>query len=62
MSDRLVEEGQINEFLVYGTDQTPSSWNTKFNMYPEGAEREKIVQAMDTWIAALVSTWKKPTQ
>ena len=62
MSDRLVEEGQINEFLVYGTDQTPSSWNTKFNMYPEGAEREKIVQAMDAWIAALVSTWKKTTQ
>lgn len=62
MSDRLVEEGQINEFLVYGTDQTPSSWNAKFNMYPEGAEREKIVQAMDTWIAALVNTWKTPAK
>lgn len=61
MSDRLIEEGQINEFLVYGTDQAPSSWNAKFNMYPEGAEREKIVQAMDAWITALVNTWKKPT-
>lgn len=60
MSDRLVEEGQINEFLVYGTDQTPSSWNSKFNMYPEGAEREKIVQAMDTWVASLVHAWKNP--
>lgn len=62
MSDRLVEEGQINEFLVYGTDQTPSSWNAKFNMYPEGTEREKMVQAMDSWIASLVDSWKKPVK
>lgn len=60
MSDRLIEEGQINEFLVYGTDQAPSSWNTKINMYPEGKEREMIVYAMDTWIKTLVNTWKNP--
>jgi len=59
MSDRLVEDGEINEFLVYGTDQTPSSWNAKFNMYPEGVERERIVKAMDVWIAALVKAWTK---
>lgn len=57
MSDRLVKDGQLNEFLVYGTDQSPSSWNTKMNMYPEGREREQIVKAMDSWATALVKTW-----
>ena len=59
MSDRLMEDGQINEFLVYGTDQSPLSWNTQVNMYPEGKERERIVAAMDEWIKALVGSWKK---
>lgn len=36
-----------------------SSWNAKFNMYPEGMEREQIVKAMDVWIAALVKAWTK---
>lgn len=60
MSDCLVEEGSINEFLVYGTDQSPSSWNSKISMYPESKEREKITAAMDEWIKALVASWKKP--
>lgn len=62
MSDRLVEDGQINEFLVYGTDQSPSSWNSKVNMYPEGQERELIVAAMDEWIKSLVEAWKNPAR
>ncbi|EOZ8645547.1 LPD1 domain-containing protein [Acinetobacter baumannii] len=57
ISDRLCHEGQINEFLVYGTDQAPSNWNAKVNMYPESEEREKIVSAMETWIQSLVSGW-----
>lgn len=59
MSDRLVMEGLVNEFLVYGTDKTPSSWNAKLSMYPEGSEREKIVNGMDIWVKSLVSTWTK---
>ncbi|MPS92786.1 MAG: hypothetical protein E2583_03720 [Comamonas sp.] len=58
MSDRLIEEGQINEFLVYGTDQTPSSWNAKVSMYPESVEREQIVMAMENWVESLVKPWK----
>lgn len=58
MSDRLIEEGQINEFLVYGTDQTPSSWNAKVSMYPESVEREQIVIAMENWVESLVKPWK----
>jgi hypothetical protein len=62
MSDRLKEDGQINEFLVYGTDQSPLSWNTKVNMYPEGNERERIVAAMEEWVEALVDSWKNPAK
>lgn len=58
VSDQLKMKGQINEYLVYGTDQPPASWNTRLNMYPEKMERDSIVAGMDHWVKSLVEIWK----
>ncbi|MFW2795186.1 LPD1 domain-containing protein, partial [Acinetobacter baumannii] len=58
VSDKLKASGYINEFLVYGPDEPPSSWHTKVNTYPEDQERIRIVHYLDRWLSELVTTWK----
>lgn len=56
VSDKLKASGYINEFLVYGPDEPPSSWHTKVNTYPEDQERIRIVHYLDRWLSELVTT------
>ncbi|MDT1781271.1 LPD1 domain-containing protein (plasmid) [Acinetobacter baumannii] len=58
VTDKLKASGSINEFLVYGPDEPPSSWHTKVNSYPEDQERLRIVHYLDRWLSELVTTWK----
>lgn len=62
VSDTLMSRGLINEYLVYGTDEPASSWNTSLNMYPEFEERYAIIKSMDMWIKSLVSSWKSASK
>lgn len=59
VTDKLAEEDQINEFLVYGTEEPAQSWNMKISAYPTGRERTILVDLMDEWLKTLVSSWIK---
>lgn len=59
VTDKLAENDQINEFLVYGTEEPAQSWNMKISAYPSGRERAILVDLMDEWIRELVEFWLK---
>lgn len=57
VTDQLYENDQVNEFLVYGTEETAQSWNMKISAYPTGRERAILVDLMDEWLKTLVKSW-----
>lgn len=59
VTDQLAENDRINEFLVYGTEESAQSWNMKISAYPTGRERAILVDLMDEWIRELVEFWLK---
>lgn len=58
VTDTLIENDQINEFLVYGTEEAPQSWNMRISAYPTGRERAILVDLMNDWLTCLVDSWK----